>query len=189
MEPNNHILWETGCRADDGGWLVFCAHIVSTCTGGWEQSGACKSGLGMSEQPSLRERLRLGFLLHACPRWKRSAKCYWSSSRGSICWEVAGTSPSLSWYSLLSGGIGNREGLAFCRRVELGLEGEDCDVWIGRGRRPGRLKDKLALILSRQVSGARNALPGSPSPLRSFRCSYTPWCVLRGLSFLKHSPM
>lgn len=125
---------EVESRAEDGGWLVFCAHIISTFTGGWEQSGAFESGPGMSEQPLPEGKARAGFPVACLPCWKRSAKCYWSSSRGSICWEVAGTSPSLSWYSLLSGGIVNREGLAFCRRVELGLEGGDCDVWTGRGR-------------------------------------------------------
>lgn len=111
-----------GCQAEEREWFVFWAHIASTCTRGWGPSEACKSGLGMSEKPFPEGKAQAEFPVACLPCCKRSAKCYWSSSRGSICWEVTGTSPSLSWYSLLSGGIGNREGLAFCRRVNLALK-------------------------------------------------------------------
>lgn len=85
-------------------------------------------GLGCQSSLSLRERLGLGFLLHACRAEKDRLSVIDPVPGGVICWEVAGTSPSLSWYSLLSGGTGNGEALAFCRRVELGLEGEDWHV-------------------------------------------------------------
>lgn len=173
------------------------------CWEGRGQSGAGESGLGMAEQPLPEGKTQSGFPVARLPRWKRSAKCYWSSSRGSICWEVAGTSPSLSWYSLRSGGIGNGEALAFCRGVELGRE-EDCHVWTGGGRQAGKLKDdqllswvngclvhgmpsRAALVLSDRASASlgcrtRKDFFGYPQPSH-------PDDVLRALGFLEHSLM
>lgn len=206
MELKSHILLGSGVPG--WGWRVISllgTHCFNLLWRGWEQSGACKSGLGMSEQPLPQGRAQSGFPVACLPCWKRSAKCYWSSSRGSICWEVAGTSPSLSWYSLLSGGIGNREGLAFCRRVNLALKEKIVMCELGGA---DSLEHSRTTQLSSWADGCvvhgMMSLAAPVLPLRSCGCSLwlqnwkdslcysqpsQPDGVLRCIGFLKCSLM
>lgn len=67
-------------------------------------------GLGAVRAASL-ERKGLGWV-SCCPplpTWKGAAECYWSKFQGEDLLEVAGTSPSLSWYSLFSDGEGEQK--------------------------------------------------------------------------------
>lgn len=73
--------------------------------GVWGSVRACEGGIGGGQSSvSLREGPSLGFLLSAFQAEKEQLSVIDPSSRGKSCWEVAGTSPTLSSYSLFSDG-------------------------------------------------------------------------------------